>query len=224
MNLNENINRIKQMMGLINEESYGEIKDGVQELFNENPILASIGTPEQYSKYLNTIFPNSKVKDIVYHGTDNNNFDNFYENLRSGIHFGSLKQAEGRRIATDFEFKNNYTFIPALLNITNPLKTKDYDWERSGDAFTFWQPGDDLSDVDFSEYLLTSGIANEEDFQNSEGDFDIIYKKGYDGIIYKNEGSGENTGENSFAISMPSQIHILGNKKDIKGFKDFVNK
>ena len=46
-----------------------EIKQGVSELFESNPELANIGTPEQYSQYLDTIFPDSKVKDIVYHGT-----------------------------------------------------------------------------------------------------------------------------------------------------------
>ena len=50
------------------------IKPGVQELFNTNPELASIGTVEQYSAYLDSIFPDSKVKDIVYHGS-NKKFD-----------------------------------------------------------------------------------------------------------------------------------------------------
>ena len=47
----------------------GNIKEGVSELFESNPKLASIGTQEQYSQYLDTIFPDSKVKDIVYHGS-----------------------------------------------------------------------------------------------------------------------------------------------------------
>jgi len=46
------------------------IKPGVQELFESNPELAKTGTPQQYSQYLDTVFPDSKVKDIVYHGTD----------------------------------------------------------------------------------------------------------------------------------------------------------
>jgi len=45
-------------------------KQGVQELFDSNPELANIGTPEQYSAYLDSIFPNSKVRDIVYHGAN----------------------------------------------------------------------------------------------------------------------------------------------------------
>ena len=43
------------------------IKPGVQELFDINPELASVGTPEQYSAYLDSIFPESRIKDIVYH-------------------------------------------------------------------------------------------------------------------------------------------------------------
>ena len=40
------------------------IKSGVEEVFNENPELANIGTIEQYSQYLDTIFPDSKVAEI----------------------------------------------------------------------------------------------------------------------------------------------------------------
>ena len=36
-------------------------------IFQSNPELASIGTLSQYSDYLSTIFPSSKIKDIVYH-------------------------------------------------------------------------------------------------------------------------------------------------------------
>lgn len=45
------------------------IKKGVSELFESNSELAKIGTIQQYSQYLDSIFPNSKVKDIVYHGS-----------------------------------------------------------------------------------------------------------------------------------------------------------
>ena len=46
-----------------------EVKPGVQELFESNPELATIGTQQQYSQYLDTIFPDSKVKDILYHAS-----------------------------------------------------------------------------------------------------------------------------------------------------------
>ena len=46
------------------------VKSGVSEIFEANPELTSIGTPAQYSQYLESIFPNSEVKDIVYHGSN----------------------------------------------------------------------------------------------------------------------------------------------------------
>jgi anti-sigma28 factor (negative regulator of flagellin synthesis) len=55
------------------------LKPGVTELFESNPELASIGTQEEYSQYLDTIFPDSQIKDIVYHRSDIQ-FDNFDNN------------------------------------------------------------------------------------------------------------------------------------------------
>ena len=39
-------------------------------LFEENKELSKIGSKQLYSNYLDTIFPDSKVKDIVYHRAD----------------------------------------------------------------------------------------------------------------------------------------------------------
>lgn len=51
------------------EKESGIIKEGVDIVFKDTPKLSIIGNKEQYSKYLDTIFPNSKVKYILYHGT-----------------------------------------------------------------------------------------------------------------------------------------------------------
>lgn len=40
------------------------VKKGVHDVFRMSPNLSSIGTPAQYSAYLETIFPDSKTKDI----------------------------------------------------------------------------------------------------------------------------------------------------------------
>jgi hypothetical protein len=60
-----------------------EVKEGVSELFKENTELSEIGTEQQYSEYLDSVFPNSKVNDIVYHGTKGERFEKFVENLES---------------------------------------------------------------------------------------------------------------------------------------------
>jgi len=48
-----------------------QIKEGVDFAFEQNPELAQIGTKEEYSEYLDTIFPDSKVRGIVYHSSSN---------------------------------------------------------------------------------------------------------------------------------------------------------
>ena len=46
------------------------VKEGVDSLFYSNKELEKIGSQKEYSEYISTIFPDSKVKDIVYHGTN----------------------------------------------------------------------------------------------------------------------------------------------------------
>lgn len=67
---------LKPITKNVARKSTGIIKNGVNDLFQEYPELSKIGTPEQYSKYLDTVFPESEAKDIVYHGT-NHSFDTF---------------------------------------------------------------------------------------------------------------------------------------------------
>ena len=57
-----------------------QIKEGVDFVFEQNPELANIGTMEQYSEYLDTIFLGSKVKDIVYH-VSSSKIENFRDNM-----------------------------------------------------------------------------------------------------------------------------------------------
>lgn len=52
----------------------------IQEVFNSNPELSKVGDVFSYAIYLDTIFPDSQVKDIVYHGT-NKKFDRFDKNF-----------------------------------------------------------------------------------------------------------------------------------------------
>ena len=91
------------------------IKPGVEELFDSNPELANIGTQEQYSQYLDSIFPDSQVKDIVYHSGSINKNDKF-DRLKIGayskldmFYFTSSKYFEKLDTLLDFYkyyFKN----------------------------------------------------------------------------------------------------------------------
>jgi hypothetical protein len=168
------------------------IKEGVQELFEVNPELTTIGTTEQYSQYLNTIFPDSKVKDIVYHGTKAE-FEEF--NTRPDKTSGSRYSNEAAFFTTDLELANQYgknvqgKTISALVNLINP---KTYKKKSEG--------------LD-----LTKPRSFTEEVRNN------LQNEGFDGALNTRY-------DNEIAVFESEQIHILGSKKDIQGFKDYVNK
>jgi hypothetical protein len=158
----------------------GGVKPGVQSVFDSNPELASIGTPQQYSAYLDSIFPDSKVKDIVYHGTDStfNLKDqlSFWTNTYESAYYGA-------RVKTKYSGKSEIV-VSAILDINNPLMSEN------------------------SKVNYKVGI----DFKNN------------DSIITKNEVDLTWGGfkHSQLIVNSKKQIHILGNKQDIEGFKDFV--
>jgi len=86
-----------------------QTKEGVYFVFKQNPELANIGTMEQYSEYLDTIFPDSKIREIVYH-VSSNQIEKFRDNM-FGTYF-SYSPVQG--IYGD-------TIHNALLNIASLL-------------------------------------------------------------------------------------------------------
>ncbi len=92
------------------------IKEGVEDLFESNPKLSSIGTQEQYSQYLDTIFPNSKVKDIVYHGSSIKKLEEIDKRFYVTYYTNNIEYVKS------FNLKNKY-ISAAIVNINNPLYT-----------------------------------------------------------------------------------------------------
>jgi len=203
--------------------------------------IQSIGTPEQYNQYLNTIFPNSKVKDILYHGTESKKkFDKFLYN-KEGIHVGT-KLAAWWRLDEMAEFEENTnlseipTYLknkiyPVIINLENYYLGRDFleaenldiPYEIYDEIYkTKGASSDDLRKLAitlFYDNILTKEQAKELIRQN-----DVEYIKkitGKNGYIYKNK--LEDSDSNSYVVFEPEQIHILGGKQDIEGFKKFVN-
>lgn len=90
------------------------IKEGVDFVFEQSPELSKIGTPQQYSQYLDAIFPNSKVKDIVYHTTPNK-FDKFDKNF-IGKGIGNTTEGVGFYFSNR---SNSYEEYKSIVNIKN---------------------------------------------------------------------------------------------------------
>ena len=112
----------KEGMGYGANDVIGNVvKTGVQDVFNSNPELASIGTQEQYSKYLDTIFPDSKIKDIVYHVTTEK-FDKFdpEKQVTAGYYF-TEKEPRYKGVIKEVS-KKDEVILSALIDTKNPLE------------------------------------------------------------------------------------------------------
>jgi hypothetical protein len=156
-------NHIKPLIKKIGTKPVGLIKRGVAELFKEYPQLSKIGTPEQYSKYLNTVFPESEAKDIVYHGT-------------------------------------NHTFDTFKGYFTSFIDNKDFAEMWAKDRWSFRGQGTPKvysAKVNINTNKMSSGSIN---------------KYGNEGVVTGYE----------YRVVGDENILMLGSKKDLDGFKNFV--
>ena len=161
-------------------------------------------TPQQkqqaqqiYSQYLDTIFPDSKVKDIVYRGAEKD-----IENHRAYSHWTLRKTLADnfakQGVNLNRKDESNNTVYFALLNVKNLVRTIE------------------ITD----KSLKGKGFDSAASFPNQQK---------ADGTYYDNEEANESIQlidknlNNEITVFEPEQIHILGGKQDIKGFKEFVS-
>ena len=164
-----------------------EIKEGVDEIFKENSELSKIGTEQEYSAYLDTIFPDSKVKDIVYHGSPKTKLEKI-----EGISFWTNEIGNAYAYNIERNEDNSEGFVTsAITNIKNPHIHQ----EDRNSRFATTTPKDLI---------------------------DTAKSKNADGAIWKDV---EDIGgrETQTVVFEPEQIHILGSKQDIEGFKNWVD-
>lgn len=94
----------------------------VTKIFELNPKLAEIGTPEDFLNYTSDIFPESKIKNIVWHGTPKGKIKEFDEDEQgiSRAFFFSDSLEHANKMAN---WKNGEpTIHGVVLNIQNPLE------------------------------------------------------------------------------------------------------
>ena len=164
-----------------------------------------------YSQYLDTIFPDSKVKDIVYHGTKSNEVRTIFDKesiQKTGVGLGKGFFFAGDKSYSQRDVYGYKTIGSYLLNLKNPI---------FGYPTTFIEDNriNDVPKKYLQEYSDEKELRNLENFEKTE----LMQLLGYDGVVYK---QGEYANEN--VVFEPEQIHILGNKQDIEGFKKFVDK
>jgi hypothetical protein len=204
------------------------IKNGVDFVFDKNLELATIGTKEEYSQYLETIFPNSKLKDILYHGTREKFTGETFDmnkrgagrNFGKGVYFAHSTIELEKYVRT----KDGGEVVTAIVNIKNPFITCN----RLNDFYGVFMIPDDQK---ISEY--TNGCDGVINYFSLERDsFSKINKYAIE-YIGEKDAVGFPTYQKTIyvkpeirevVVEYPEQIHILGSQSDIEKFKEFVKK
>jgi len=172
---------------------------GVNKLFKSNFELSNIGTPEQYSKYLGTIFPESKVKGIVYHGSKTKKPTQIFVETFIGKNNKILGAGNGFYFTSDINYSKVYGETTlSIIDIKNPIDFNSDNYDSLEDlkkaARELSNKGDGVIDSRENNYY-------------PQGEEKLKLSSSPDYIVFK-----------------PSQIHILGSNQDIEGFKNFVSK
>lgn len=202
------------------KETTTPVKKGVSKIFKENTELSEIGTEEQYSEYLNSVFPESKIKDIVYHSTDAE-FKEFDPSKA-----GSRVRGAGAAKTDKGAFGSGMYFTP------NSKYTKVYGKNTHAVILNIENPKTIINN-EGDNTLYTGKTINE------------LWGKDIDGVIQKvtdwnkflYEGNPHGTLKDFQSVGLgfkpeiidvvvrdSEQIHVIGSQKDIEGFKEFVNK
>ena len=204
-----------------------KVKEGVDFVFQQNPELSKIGTQQQYSQYLATIFPDSKVKDVVYHHSSQKieNFNKsflgketgspdtqlgffFAENKKDIPNMVSEKNEQLKKLGSskvlDFSIQNN-----VLINIKNP----EYHYGFIEEA---------VSNLLGREANILAKTARD-DYKEARLKLE---NSGKDSLVYglsTDYDDGDHNVNHGYVILEPENIHVLGSKNDLNKFKEFVN-
>lgn len=200
------------------------VKPGVDFVFEQNPELATIGSKEQYSQYLSTIFKDSKVKDIVYHGgTVESSFSKDYIG-KSTIHTNKndFNQPKAFYFTTSKNSALTYGSVKnVILNIKSPA-ILEQEFEDNGFGLKRKNKFTSVQDLDLKnkDSFILKDIFDAK-YLKTLSDRDLLNDVNGLKQLKLNEEREVQHGD-TIGVFDPNQIHILGSQADIQGFKDFV--
>lgn len=195
------IDKVKNI-NLVNES----VMDGINFVYQNYPILSEIGSPQEYSQYVNSIFPNSKIKEILYHGSNAENIDKFRAGPGS-FGTGVYLQTKHGAYRTSTFGKNVYS---AIINCTKPFYFYSSFKGHDGVLNNLWLQLRDKHEKSNTLEDLKDDFANE------------IRSQGYDCLkIQISDTQYSDEDEFFYLVYDPDDTHILGSDGDIEGFRMF---
>jgi hypothetical protein len=210
----------------------------IDEVFKDNLEIADIfnGNKELYQEYINSIFPDSKVKDIVWHGTRGD----WYKSEKFNPDFtgegsGNKSNTEGfyfikyKRAASSFGDKK--TIFPVLLDIKNPNILPLTEFNKT------WFDKEKYSNLKTGDSIIGEQEKTPEEYYNDawakyhadiEKDGSKV-KVGDKFIDYDFSIKPENPDyfheeqlSTTYVVFKPEQIHIIGSKQDLEQAKEWL--
>ncbi len=224
-----------------NDLEQHSIKEGVEFVFAQYPELQEVGTKEQYSEYLDTVFPESKIKDIVYHGTSTDRSEAIlkegFDINKSGNNLGYIGKITS--FFTERSYTNNFAagaVIASLVNITSEYIDNLGNLTEEG-LHVVKQKLIDSHIIPFVRDIekldKEIDLANEGKFQNANNKVKLTNylstSTGKSHDVFNSiliELGVHGLKRNDLVVDMLStdQIYVLGSKQDMEKFKEFVNK
>lgn len=220
----------------------------IQDILDSTPEISKIGNASQYAEYLSTVFPDSKVGDVVYHGS-NVKFDK--------ADLSKSKFNEGFYFAKDKAIAENYgNVLSLIINSKNtqiiPFAHFGYYTQTKENLIEELNKLEELKnrrDLENALALQLIDITTEIQFFNTKQEkekykesnsgwenveIELINekinetKKLIDSINKKGEFDTMLTHDDDYKLSLyavgkSEQIHILGSKQDIEGFRNYLS-
>ena len=212
----ETLNKINNTVSKEAELSVENNGDGVGYIFEQNPELLTMGTREQYSQYIENIFPESKIKDIVYHYTSTEKDKIYEEGMKPSSETGKVTGAGDidaifATISPDNYWGEGFNKIPLLVNIKNPIDLSHLNPEDKEENLST----EDLQTLKEYKNIISVGTDNASDRKEVpimvKNEF---IKRGYDSTL--------SPGLKEIAVFNKSDVHVLGGTEDMQNFKKWL--
>lgn len=223
----EQVKKFTELQERLNNK---EFLEGAKNAFESSEELQRFGTQEQYNDYIARVSlgivknpssgeynHESQVKDIVYHGA-NEPIEGEKFVVRQGATGNGIWFSGSKRYATNVmnrapqpeslsgrKLRGDATMYSVLLNIKNPA----HFYESSGAIL-----------AQSSERFLEGQIEPHRLHGNKQYDKNVN-----DGALFHHPNSKKPETSDSaeqVVVFEPEQIHILGSKQDVQGFKEFA--
>ena len=201
----ENIYPFKKVENSLTKEQFLNI----DEVFKDNLEIANIfnANKELFQKYLDSIFPDSKVKEIVWHGTNSKFEEEKFDKSRIGTSTQNITSKFGFYFVPDKKVAGIFTKgskIEADKGIIRPENSKIYP------VLLLIKNPEIIEGKIFREYAE----RNEMPPLRLNGDSIIINAQTSDANV---EFCVKN-----YVVFEPEQIHILGSEQDILQAKEWL--